>query len=127
MPVRSLLRVFLTVLWLWPATTLAQVEPWQGHMDAGVQTYLENNYTEAEKQLVAALKEAEGFGPQDPRLATTLNNLAALYHAQGKYADAEPLHKRALAIIERHTLHTDSHLGLPGVHSVMRPDDDCCF
>ncbi len=59
------------------------------------------NYPEAEKQWSAALKEAEGFGPQDPRLATTLNNLAGLYQAQGRYAEAEPLYKRALAIIEK--------------------------
>ncbi|MEE8077291.1 MAG: tetratricopeptide repeat protein [Candidatus Binatia bacterium] len=30
-----------------------------------------------------------------------LNNLATLYQAQGKYAEAEPLHKRALAIWEK--------------------------
>ena len=88
----------LSVLWLWPATALAQVEQWQGHMDAGVKAYLENNYTEAEKQLVAAVKKAEQFGPQDPRQGTTLNGLAELYQAQGKYAEAEPLFKRSLAI-----------------------------
>ncbi len=30
-----------------------------------------------------------------------LNNLAALYEAQGRYAEAEPLYKRALAIWEK--------------------------
>ncbi len=34
-------------------------------------------------------------------MATNLNNLANLYHAQGKYAEAEPLYKRALAIVEK--------------------------
>ena len=48
------------------------------------------NYPEAEKQWSAALKEAEGFGPQDPRLATTLNNLGEVYRAQAKYAKGEP-------------------------------------
>ncbi len=33
-------------------------------------------------------------------MATDLNNLAVLYHAEGRYAEAEPLHKRALAILE---------------------------
>ena len=28
----------------------------------------------------------------------SLNNLAALYYAQGRYADAEPLYRRALAV-----------------------------
>ena len=30
-----------------------------------------------------------------------MNNLARLYHAQGKYDQAEPLYKRALAIREK--------------------------
>jgi tetratricopeptide (TPR) repeat protein len=41
------------------------------------------------------------LGPDDPDVATSLNNLAALYRAQGRYADAEPLYKRALAIDEK--------------------------
>ena len=34
-------------------------------------------------------------------MAASLNNLAALYQAQDKYAEAEPLDKRALAIVEK--------------------------
>ncbi len=34
-------------------------------------------------------------------MATSLNNLAELYRTQGKYADAEPLYKRSLAIYEK--------------------------
>ena len=34
-------------------------------------------------------------------MATSLNNLALLYHAQGRYAEAEPLYQRALAIREK--------------------------
>jgi tetratricopeptide (TPR) repeat protein len=34
-------------------------------------------------------------------VATSLNNLAALYRAQGQYAQAEPLFKRSLAIREK--------------------------
>ena len=44
MSVRSLLRVFLMVLWLWPATALAQVEQWQGHMDAATTVYHLGDY-----------------------------------------------------------------------------------
>ncbi len=33
-------------------------------------------------------------------MATGLNNLALLYYNQGRYAEAEPLLKRALAIWE---------------------------
>ena len=37
----------------------------------------------------------------EPDLAMSLNNLAALYDAQHKYAQAEPLYKRSLAIWEK--------------------------
>ena len=51
MPVRSVLRIFLAILWLWPAAALAQVKQWQSHMIAGEQAYRQGNYPEAEKQL----------------------------------------------------------------------------
>ncbi len=34
-------------------------------------------------------------------MAASLNNLAELYRAQGQYAQAEPLYKRSLAIVEK--------------------------
>ena len=43
----------------------------------------------------------KALGPDHPDVATSLNNLAELYQAQGRYADAEPLYKRALAIHEK--------------------------
>jgi len=70
-------------------------------MRAGVAAYQQGHYAEAVKQTKAALSAAEAFGPDDPRLATTLNHLALFYDAQGKYAEAEPLYKRALAIREK--------------------------
>ena len=74
---------------------------WKYYKVAGETAYQQGNYAEAERQLVAALKEAERFDPEDPRLATSLNNLAALYQAQGRDAEAEPLYKHALAIDEK--------------------------
>jgi len=70
-------------------------------MKAATAAYQQANYGEVEKQLSAALQEAEKFGPEDPRLAASLNNLAVLYNAQGKYVEAEPLHQRALTIVEK--------------------------
>jgi tetratricopeptide (TPR) repeat protein len=40
-------------------------------------------------------------GPEHPEVAIDLNNLAALYEAQGKYVEAEPLYERSLAILEK--------------------------
>jgi len=41
------------------------------------------------------------LGPEHPNTAKSLNNLAALYKAQGKYEQAELLYQRALAIREQ--------------------------
>ncbi len=83
------------------AYAFLQGGPWETYTDAGDKAYPQGNYPEAEKQWSAALKEAEEFGPEDPRLATSLNNLALLYGARGRYAEAEPLYQRALAISEK--------------------------
>ena len=40
-------------------------------------------------------------GRRYPDLATAVNNLASNYRAEGRYADAELLYKRALAIREK--------------------------
>jgi len=46
-----------------------------------------------------AIREKQ-LGPDHPQVALGLNNLAELYRAQGRYADAEPLNKRSLTIYE---------------------------
>jgi Tetratricopeptide repeat len=49
-----------------------------------------------------ALATAEKvFGPDNQNVGISLGHLAALYRDQGRYAAAEPLLKRALAIAER--------------------------
>ncbi len=47
-----------------------------------------------------ALREG-ALGPEHPDVAQSLNNLAALYDDQGRYAEAEPLYQRSLAIWEK--------------------------
>ena len=39
------------------------------------------------------------LGEQHPDTAASLNNLAVLYEAQGRYDEAEPLYQQALAIM----------------------------
>ncbi len=53
----------------------AQPSPWKAAMEAGKTAYEQGRYAEAEKNLKAALLEAESFGAQDPRLAETLDQL----------------------------------------------------
>ena len=41
------------------------------------------------------------LGPDHPQVAIGLKNLGVLYDEQGKYAQAEPLYKRSVAIVEK--------------------------
>ena len=84
-------------LWLMYAPN--QGTKWESYITAAQRAYRQADCAEAEKQSAAALKEAEAF--DDVRLATSLNNLALLYKAQCRYAEAEPLYQRALAIREK--------------------------
>ena len=74
---------------------------WKSYINAVVKAHDKGNYPEAEKHIAAAVKEAEGFGPQDPRLAASLLGLGELYLHQRRYAEAESLLKRGLAIREK--------------------------
>ncbi len=96
-----LLVLLLVSLWLWPALVIADEARWEQYINAGVAAYQRGDYEEAVGQTEAALKEAEDFGEQDPLLATTLNNLAALYESLGRHGKAEPLYTRSLAIAEK--------------------------
>ena len=96
MPKRLCLLVACCVL-LASSQASAQSTLWGIYIHAGKEAADKARYPEAAKHYLAALKEAESFGPEDPRLALSLNNLAELYRTQGKYAEAEPLYQRALA------------------------------
>ncbi|WP_414590241.1 tetratricopeptide repeat protein, partial [Scytonema sp. PCC 10023] len=41
------------------------------------------------------------LGQQHPQVATILNNLAGLYHNQGRYSEAEALYRQALEMRKR--------------------------
>jgi tetratricopeptide (TPR) repeat protein len=59
-------------------------------------------YEEAEPLYRRALAiDKKQFGAEHPYIATTLNNLALLYTAQGRYEEAEPLYREVLTIDEK--------------------------
>jgi tetratricopeptide (TPR) repeat protein len=74
---------------------------WESYTDAGTAAFERESFEEAESQLDAALQLAEEFGRHDPRLATSLSNLARIHRARGDYAHAEQLYKRSLAVDEK--------------------------
>ncbi len=95
-------RWFELLLWrFWPAYAQRREDTWLAHVDAGVAAQQQGDYAEAEAQLTAAIAMARKFGPDDPRVASSLTYLGSLYHEQERYADAEPLFEMSLAKLEK--------------------------
>jgi Tfp pilus assembly protein PilF len=60
----------------------------------------QGKYRTAEWRFKRALAIAErAFGPNDPEVATLLNNLGVLHKSQGRFADATIVYRRALRIL----------------------------
>ncbi len=66
----------------------------------GVYASSKKDYAKAEEDLTAALREAERFGNNDLRVASTVNTLGLVYVAEKKFAEAEKAYRRALPIFE---------------------------
>ena len=98
LPVGLALAVLLPTVRTW----LVRHKHWQRSMVAAQTALQQGRYIEAKKMFQALLKKAEeDFGPEDPKVASAARNLAMPYCLQGKYADAEPLLHRSLAIMEK--------------------------
>lgn len=74
---------------------------WRRDADLGGRALSHGRLSEAEPALESALARAEAFRPGDVRLASSLNAFGDLRMAQGLPAKAEPLYRRALAIMEK--------------------------
>jgi tetratricopeptide (TPR) repeat protein len=59
------------------------------------------DYGKAEQIFQKALREAERFGPGDPRVGATLNSVGLVYKAEKRYAEADTSFRRSLAILEK--------------------------
>ena len=69
---------------------------------SGMAAYDAGIYPLAESALTEALRIREKLlSPNHADVARSLGNLASLYRAQGRYSEAEPLSKRAVAISEK--------------------------
>lgn len=98
--ISGIVAAILSLL-LWTTPTFPQATAWEQAIAAGMMAHQEGRLAEAEQHFVAAVAEAEALGVQDPRLAGSLGGLAAVFYTQGRYAEAESLLQRALAIREK--------------------------
>ena len=101
---RFLLRVILALAVAIGLDLLAfaqsSVDSWSEATAAGQRALPHSQFGQAEAAFSSALQIAEKLPPNDPRLVTSLNNLARAYFYEAKYADAEKLYLRSLATIE---------------------------
>lgn len=75
---------------------------WKALNDRSVIFYQQGRYTEAAAMAERALKMADEVFPANHiNITVSLTNLANIYRAQNKHAQAEPLFKRALQIEEK--------------------------
>ena len=77
------------------------VFPAAGRLPNQTACYLRDRaqYAEAEPLYKQAMEiRRTALGERHPDYATSLNNLAVLYHAMGRHAEAEPLYKQAMEI-----------------------------
>jgi Tfp pilus assembly protein PilF len=96
-------RWAIAVLWLLlsVASVYAQDLNWETATNTGVKAFEQERYAEATQQFKTALLIAEDCMPDDPRLSTSLMNLAIVYSTQRQYAQAAPLYQRALVLQEQ--------------------------
>ena len=99
--------VFATALALAACGAMAQSNPapvpeWKTLNDQSIALFQKGEVDAAAVAAAKALEAATAaLGPDHLRVASMQNNLAALYRMQKKYAEAEPLYLRAIAIREK--------------------------
>ena len=95
MSARCLVLPLLALLWFWPAVARSQSCALLDTYNRSCELSAQGRYQQARPFAEKALQlDEQEFGPDHRTTATLLNELARLYHAQGKYADAEPLYQR---------------------------------
>jgi tetratricopeptide (TPR) repeat protein len=81
------------------ASLLAGVdEDWRALFGQSQRAFAEKDYPKAESLYAKTLHDAEIFGKDDPRVASTLAGQATLFRAEKKLADAEEAARRATLI-----------------------------
>jgi tetratricopeptide (TPR) repeat protein len=86
---------------IWPVAVAVPGPDWDTLTRAGLAAREAGRYADAETLLKTALDLADASPRRGRRLVESLGNLASVYLALHRYAEAEPLIRRALAVEER--------------------------
>lgn len=97
----AVVSLILLILLVHRLPEKAQATSWETYQSAGHRAIAERRVDDAEQLLLAAAKQMESLNPEDPRLASTLNDLGVLYGLQNRDTEAESLFHRSLAINEK--------------------------
>ncbi|KAL9332490.1 hypothetical protein ACSQ67_002100 [Phaseolus vulgaris] len=91
---------------------------WRVFTDKAREFFQQGKLDEAEKLFLSAIQEAkEGFGEQDPHVASACNNLAEFYRVKKAFDKAEPLYLEAINILEESFGPDDVRVGV-AVHNL---------
>ena len=74
---------------------------WESHNEEGRRLFSQGDLDAAEREFIAAIREATSLGADNVRLASSLGSLGQIKYRQKDLEQAEALFRRALAIRER--------------------------
>src|SRR5258706_10385474 len=88
-----------SLVWLTAAASAAStLETWKNTEDDAASASKAGHYRNAESLLLENQKLTQGFPPKDARTPRTLLDLAHVYRAEGKYAEALAAYEHARQI-----------------------------
>jgi len=66
-----------------------QQELWDKHMQVAKEAFAKSEYMEAEQHVLAAIEAAKMFPPEETQAGSSIDLLAHVYQATGRFKDAE--------------------------------------
>ncbi len=113
MPVKRIFKIVITAVVLSCSVSFAALteKEWQNLTDEALDHYHYGNNREAVAAAREAVKVAEElFGPDDLRVASSIDSLATYLAATGNTKEADRLYQRALSILQNKLPPDDSYL-----------------
>ncbi|MGH6914624.1 MAG: tetratricopeptide repeat protein, partial [Geminicoccales bacterium] len=99
-PLRLGIGLLVVLIGIAGGPASGQTDSWYEVSKAGLRAAGEGRISEAEQLFREALQLSKDYHDDDPRRATSINNLGYVLHLQGRYAEAEPRYREALELRE---------------------------